>query len=675
MPRPFDHRAPSAPAAGPARRLRVALAGAIALPLVAADPATAQQPDDPVTLEDLVVTVHRRPIPLSAISSNVTVLEGEALERAGYVHLVDALRSVPGLAIAQSGSFGATASVFIRGGESDYVQVLIDGMQVNEPGGRFDFANLPVEQIERIEVVRGPGSAMYGSDAVGGIIHIITRTGSGAPSVRGSLMGGTYDSWRGSAQIEGGGDRVGYGFSVSGMRSDGSLPFNNDYDNLRFSGRVDLAPDDRTDVRVAAHYADHTFHFPTDGAGALVDENALSFGDETTVRLAVDRRLSSRVALGAAFGVHDAESGSEDLPDGPADTLGFFAFTSLDDVRRASGELTSLFDLGVGGDLTAGVELEEQKLRSLNESDSEFGPDSGSSDEERWNRAYRLQWLGEWAGLAANGSVRLEDNETFGDLVTWTAGLAYTLDGSGTKLRANLGRGIKEPTLFENFATGFAAGNPDLEPERSLSWELGVDQWLLEDRLRLSATWFDQEFEDLIQFTFAPPEPGDPNFFNVAEAAARGLELEATGSWRGFQASVGYTYLHTEAVDSGFDEGSDAEFVEGDRLLRRPAHQLAARLGASPWDRLSGGVGLRWVGDRIDRDFGETPATRVELPAYTVVDLDAQFDLLDSIDGGPGLTLLARVENLFDETYEEVSGFPNRGRTVLAGGAVRLGGR
>jgi vitamin B12 transporter len=115
--------------------------------------------------------------------------------------------------------------------------------------------------------------------------------------------------------------------------------------------------------------------------------------------------------------------------------------------------------------------------------------------------------------------------------------------------------------------------------------------------------------------------------------------------------------------------------VEGSRLLRRPTHQLAARLGVSAWDRLSGGVGLRRVGDRIDRDFGQVPAVRVELPAYTVVDLDAQYDLLDPAGGGPGLTLLARIENLFDERYEEVSGFPNRGRTVLAGGAVRVGGR
>jgi len=648
-----------------------ALSVALGLPCLAPAPAAAQEP---VTLEDLIVTVHRRPVPLRAISSHVSVLDGEALEAAGYTSLVDALRGVPGLAVVQSGSFGATASVFLRGGESDYVKVLIDGVEVNEPGGRYDFANLPVEQIERIEIVRGPGSAMYGSDAVGGVIQILTRTGSGAPALRGSVMGGTYDSWRGSAQLEGGGDRVAYGFSVSGMRSDGSLPYNNDYDNLRFSGRVDLSPDSETDVRVAAHYADHTFHFPTDGAGALVDENSLTFGDETTVALSVDRRLSHALALGAAFRVHDSETGSDDLPDGPADTLGFFAFHSLDDLRRASGELSGVLGLGVVGEASAGVELETQSLRSLNESDSEFGPDAGSSEESRWNRAYRLQWLGEWAGLAANGSVRLEDNETFGDLVSYTAGLAYTIDASGTKLRANLGRGIKEPTLFENFATGFARGNPDLDPERSFSWEVGVDQWLLARAVRVSATYFDQDFEDLIQFTFAPPDPGDPNYFNVASARSRGLELETAASWHGLQASVGYTYLHTEAVDAGFDEGPDAEFVAGERLLRRPTHELAARLGGRLADRAAGGVSLRWVGDRVDRDFGRVPAARVELPAYTVVDLDASLDVLEG-GRGPGLTLLGRVENLFDEVYEEVSGFPARGRTVLVGGVVRIGGR
>jgi vitamin B12 transporter len=646
-----------------------------------ATPAALAQ-DSPVVLDSIVVSVYRLPVDLAATSASVTVLDGDELAARNVATVVEALRTVPGLAVSQSGSYGSTASVFLRGGESDYVAVMIDGVQVNEPGGRFDFANLLVAQIDRIEIVRGPVSSMYGSDAVGGLIQIFTRTGEGRPHGSVTVQGGTYDSWRGTASVHGGAGIAAYGVAVSALRSDGIQAFNNDYDNLSFSGQVKLAPDERTDLRLSAHYSDHTYHFPTDGGGALVDENQNTFGDELTLGLDARRRLSPAVELALLLGARDAESGSDDRPDGPADTLGFHTFQSLDDVRRLSADARANFDLGTAGRGSAGVELEEQRTRSFSDSDSEFGPSSSSSDHERSNAAYYGQWLGRWGGLALNGSLRVEDNEAFGGLVSYSAGTAYRFEGSATKLRTTLGRGIKEPSLFENFATGFARGNPDLEPERSFSLEAGIDQYLFEERFRVSATYFDQSFEDLIQFTFTPPDPTGPNYFNVAAADARGVEAEAAATLGGFAVSAGYTWLDTKVVDAGFDEGEDATFVEGDRLLRRPTHQLSAGVrrgfgasGATPGAiRGLAGVEVRHVGDRVDRDFAAFPTRRAALPSYTVVDVYGEISPLASLLSDLGLTITARIENLFDEDYAEARGFPAPGRTIWLGLRAVTGG-
>lgn len=630
--------------------------------------------DDPIELDSLIITVHRIPVALQATSASVTVLDGRELENAGLISVLDALRFVPGIAVTQSGSFGSIASIFLRGGESDYVAVLIDGVQVNEPGGRFDFAHLTVQQIDRIEIVRGPTSSMYGSDAVTGVIQIFTRTGNGGAQGGLSVLGGTYDSWRGSANIEGGGSIASFGLAASGFRSDGPLAFNNNYDNVTFSSRVDLTPADKTELRLSAQYSDHTLHFPTDGAGALVDENSNSFGDDLTLSLDARRQLTRGIELALLLATRESDSGTDDAVDGPADSLGFFAFQSLDDISRRSADFRTNVKLGPLGTASAGFEYEEQRLRSTSESDSEFGPSAGSSDEDRSNRAYYLQWLGQWGDLASSVAIRVEDNATFGSLVTYSIGSAYFIGASNTKLRSSVGRGIKEPTLFENFATGFVAGNPDLVPEESVSWEFGVDQYLEGGRYRLSATYFDQSFEDLIQFTFVTAGPGDPNFFNAGAVDVRGFEVEAGATFGPVSLSASYTYLDSKVVDAGFEVGPDATLVEGKRLLRRPVNQFSAEASSRLGGRGSAGLGFRHVGDRIDRDFSAFPFPRVTLSAYSVVDARGEFSVVEPVGHPYAVSLIARIENLFNEEYSEVRGFPARGRTIWFGGRLSLGG-
>jgi vitamin B12 transporter len=233
-----------------------------------------------------------------------------------------------------------------------------------------------------------------------------------------------------------------------------------------------------------------------------------------------------------------------------------------------------------------------------------------------------------------------------------------------------VGSGFKEPAFEENFNTGFSTGNPALNPERSRSWEIGLEQSVAGGQFLFSGTYFSQQFRDLVQYTFTPATPGGPNYFNVAAADASGIELsERTALAAGVTLEGSYTYLHTEVTNSGFDSGPDATFVSGERLLRRPSQSATGRVSWAFARRATVGAAVHYVGDRSDRDFGKFPSPRVVLPSYLVLDASGQVDVLP---GSPGFTLSWRVENLMDQKYSEIANFPARGRTVMVGGRLRL---
>lgn len=640
--------------------------------LAVAVPLSAQQ--DPVyQLDGLVITGAPQPRSESALGAHLTVLEGSTLRARGLVRLVDALRDVPGLALVEGGSFGSVSSVFLRGGESDFVQVLVDGVQVNEPGGAFDFSGLTLENVERIEVLRGPASALYGSDAVGGVVQVITRAGAGAPTGSLSVRGGSFGRRELVADLRGGNRTVSYGFSVSQSRTDGILAFNNDFENRVLSGVVRFVPDDRSRIDVSTRIGAREFHFPTDGAGEPVDQNAFTYSDDASMGLNVERRVTDRLTVDLALSSFQSDGGTDDAPDGPADTLGFYGFTSLNALQRTEAGLQSHLRFGDVTVGTAGLELSSQTQRAFTESQSEFGPSSGESSNERWNRAAFLHLVSDVGPVALNGGARLEDNQRFGRTETWQLGASWAFGEAG-RLRGAIGTGIKEPTFFENYATGFAVGNPDLRPERSSSWEVGAEQSLFGGALDLTATWFDQRFRDLIQYTFSPPAPGDPNYFNVAEASAEGIEAGVVGRQGPLRLSADLTWLRTEVLDAGFDSGEGATFVEGEALLRRPSLIFGGSLG---YARASGGrifAAIRRIGTREDRDFSTFPATPVRLDPYTLVSLGGELPVLRRSGSRPDVTLTVRAENLLDVSYQEVFGFGTPGRGIYVGGRVGLGG-
>ena len=625
---------------------------------------------EPVLLDTIVVTANRWEQAAWTVPNHTTVITSADLRRAGDLFLGDALRRVSGMAVARNGSFGGVTSLFLRGGESDHVQVLVDGVQVNEPGGGFDLSHLTVHNVERIEILRGPGSALFGSDAVSGVVHVITRRGAGPARYELDFGGGSFGSLRWQNRFSGSSEAVSYSLAVGGSRTDGILAYNNEHSQTTLSGSVRITPDPRTDASVSLRYHDHTFHFPTDGAGRLTDRNAFTFGDVLSLGLEATRRWTDSFSTQVLLGLNESDRGSDDAPDDDADTLGFYGYSSLDNTRRASADVRAVYRFA--GVLAAGVEFERQSMRSFNESLSEFGSSGGGSSHRRDNRALYGQLSYPVSGFSLDAGVRREDNERFGSATSFRTGGVLRLTDTGTRFRISAATGIKEPTFYESYATGFVRGNPDLRPERSTSYEVGLEQEV-SSRSGLAVTAFNQSYRDLVQYAGAAA-PEEPNFHNVAEARSRGIELEGDFEIGSLSATLNYTWLDTEAVDTGFDEGPGAAFVEGEALLRRPRHHLALTAGLDLTSTFRVDAFLRRVGERRDLDFTGWPAESVTLPAYVVTDLAASFDVVAPKRGRPGFAVTVRAENLLDEVYEDVFGFVSPSRGIYLAGRLTAGG-
>jgi vitamin B12 transporter len=645
---------------------------AFALAIVAATAvaARAQTPQDTFRLRPVVITAARMPTSVETAPGAVTVLSGELLRARGVQYVADALRTVPGVSVVQSAGPGALTSVFMRGGESDYVQVLVDGVQVNDPGGSYNWAHLQTQDVERIEIVRGPSSVLYGSDAVAGVVQIFTRAG-GPPRLQARFTGERgertgvdasfynrlYDvSLTGSATP--GSSSLRYGANIARSDADGLFAYNSDYDNTAVSGRVQLTGT-RFDIAFTGRNGDNEYHYPTGGSGALVDRNQFAVTDTRTLAVDAGVQLTRRLEFRILATDYRNDGETDNAPDSAGDDS--FLSESWLSRRAVDGRVNVLLPLTTV--LTLGVEHERQHGTTSFVSNSSFGEFRDSTDNERDNNGYYAQLHGTPVrAVTITLGGRIDDNSAFGDFRTGRIAASWAWRDA-LRIRGAAGTAFKEPTFFENFATGFARGNPELEPETSRSWEVGAEHLLRRGALAIGATWFDQEFENLIQYTFATPAPGSPNYFNIGVARARGLEVSARGVMARVNAHGSYTLTRTTVVDQGF--GDDMSFQENQPLLRRPRHQasLGADFAVTPALRLT--ADARYVGERDDLDFTDPSnfsGRRVTLDAYATVAAGVVYDGLRV--GGVALEIALRVRNVFDEVYEEAYSFPTEGRVL-----------
>ena len=642
----------------------------VALALSVSTSLAAQEVQDTTRLKELVVTATRIPTSADAVVSSTTIIRGEDLRAQGIHFVHDALREVPGATVVQTGSFGGSTSLFLRGGESDYVKVLVDGVPVNQSGGAYNFANLTTDNLDRIEVVRGPASVLYGSDAVSGVVQVFTRRGQGPLALDGGAEAGTFGTISGHAGVAGGSKLVGYSADASRLSTDGSYSFNSGYHNTVLSGSLRSLPDPRSDATLSARYSDNRFHFPTDFSGMLADSN--QFNAEKALSLGADlgRRMSDRVELRVSGGGSRTDGEFDDRPDNAADTIGF-GFASHRNSRAQRGNVDARVNGYVNSmlTLTTGAQVERETEQQSGETTSNFGGIATSADTPfdrgRTTVGYYAQAVFDLpSGLAVNVNGRLDHNSGFGTFFTYRAGLAYLLPG-GTRLRASLGRAFKAPTFCEQFCDApFIVGDSTLRPERSNSWEVGVEQRLV-SQVSLWATYFNQRFRDMIVYDGSGSQ-GTPTYGNGAAARARGIETGVAASFgSSMTATASYTYLDTKATnDAGMPSPS---FANGQSLIRRPGHSAELALRGRVFDRAILGGSVTYVGRRDDVDFSQFPSQRVELPGHAIVDLAGEVEILRAGSGRPGLSGVVRVENLFDKRYDQVVGFAGRSRGIYGG--------
>jgi len=617
--------------------------------------AIAQTPvSPPLPLPTIVVSPTAIPTPIEQIASSVTVITGADMERDQRRTVPDALSTVPGLNIVQAGGPGAVTSVFMRGTNPNHVKILVDGIDVSDPsnvGRIFDLGQLLTGDIERIEVLRGPQSGLYGSDAIGGVISIVTKKGEGPPKVSAMLEGGSFGTFNQTLGVSGGTDRFNYAFNVLHFRATdtpvtplellppGRQRINDFYDNWTYSTKLGANVTENFAVNVVARYTDSTLRFTGDDFSTFPSAPAAAqstqmlrqfFTRGEAVWSLWDGRFVNR--FGAAYTNHWSWNKTPDTPFGPAiPTVNGGDRTKVD----WRGDLT----ITKGNVLVLGLEREVERL-STDTISAENGNSAGFVELQ----SNPLQNL----FLVAN--IRHDDNDRFGGHTTWRVAPAYILVPTDTKLKASYGTGFKAPTLTQLFvdfpAFNFFA-NPNLKPEESAGYDVGFEQPLFNDRLRFGATYFHNDISNLI----AANETFTTNV-NIGHATTYGVEAFASVAVTD-RVKLRGDYTYTEARDD----------ITGLQLLRRPRNKASVTVTWLPLDELSLSATVLHVGPWADgnRDFS---IPRLIAPGYTIVNLAANYTVNEHVK------VFARVDNLFDLHYQNPTGFLRPGLGVFGG--VRL---
>jgi vitamin B12 transporter len=635
----------------------------------------AQTRGDTSRVSDIVVTATRVPVSTSTLAAATTVISGDDLRARGITFVMDALRDVPGMTVVQGGSYGAVTSMFLRGGESDYVKVLLDGVPLNVPGGSIDLANLTTTDLDRIEVVRGPASVLYGADAMSGVVQLFTRSGGRTPRGDLSARGGSFGDRDYEAHFSGGTGQLAASVNGASFASDGVYAFNSGYRNTVGSARLTWDGQNRGRVALTVRHEAATAHYPTDFTGALVDHNQLVSERALVLGLDASRPLGTAWTANLQGFASRNIRGSQNRPDSPADTLGYgYDADATARTWRRGGEARVDWRPASATVVSLGLGLERESIEQSSRTAMNFG--AGATIERdsfqvsrTTGSGYGQLLLTPLPEVSVQLGTRLDHNSAFGSIATSRAGVSWQA-ARALRLWTAAGTAFKAPTFFELFAaSAFEVGNPALAPERSANVEVGIEQRLGGGRLTIGTTLFAQRFRNLIQYISAPP--GEPTYVNLGGARSRGLEVSlGVRMSRSLGLQGRWTWLSTEVTDSG--SASTATFAQGKPLLRRPASSggLTASLRQG---RTTLAATINHVGMRDDVDFRDFPSTRTALPSYTTVDVALDFPVGGLGPNFPGLDFTLRAENLFDAAYQQTIGFPGRGRTLLAGARLRFG--
>jgi vitamin B12 transporter len=581
-----------------------------------------------VVLPELVISANRYPVRVSDVGSSITVIGLEDILASRLPTVLELLRGVPGVDITQSGGAGRIASVTMRGASSSQVLVLVDGIRLNTATlGAYDLSSLRSENIERIEILRGPQSTLYGSEAIGGVISITTRKGRGDSGGDITAEAGSPEQYRSSAGLRGTSGVVDYSVAASHEYHDGlsaaSAGTDKDddrYENISLSGRAGLNFEEYGRADLVVRYFDSDID--VDGIGLGIgptdDPNAVEEREGVIASL----NVSTPVAMWWENIIHAGISSDELVGMDPDSEFGNFKI----DNRNINANWQANLLPTDNNILSIGYSFEERS-----------GESKGSFNEDVTIHSVYIQdqWNHDESLFAAVGA-RTDDHSEFGGESTFRGTLAHHAGATGLRLHGSVGTGFKAPTLSDLFFSGF--GNPDLDPETSVGIDAGIEYVFFKESVVIDVTYFHNEFDDLISFDVTTSRPE-----NISEAEAKGIELSAN-AMLGNQAELDLSYTYMDSEDK----------TTGAQLPRRPGHSGAILASMSPTEEFRSYARLLIVRERIDSDGSA-------MDNYERLDLNVEYVMNEHIFP------YVRFENVLDHDYEEVNGFETAGFTAIGG--------
>ena len=634
----------------------------------------AQTPTAPITIqESVVVTATGRETPESNVGTSITVLDRRDIEQRHALSTIDLLRTIPGIVAVRSGGVGNLTGVFVRGGESTYNKVLLDGMPLNEPGGAFNFASLSPEHIERIEVLRGAHSALFGSDAMASVIQLFSaRPEAGRPQLNLTLDGGTFDTAHLAA---GAGARTGgleYSVFGSYLHTDNQEP-NNENKTSTVAGNVARSLSSGASVRLLGRGEFGRTGTPGTTAFGRPDMDAFFRHRDGSFLGGWNQPLGSRVTQQTSYSYIITKYRSTNLVADPPFTPQFgdlvgafpssdFLYDSETELGRHHFEYRADAAVGQGQTLTAAFAYDGERGVLTNHRST-----AAPQRPTRNNRGTTVQYEALAKRVSIVGGIRFENNGSFGFYaaprvaVSWLAGTGNTAIGA-TRIRGSVGRGIKEPLFVQSYSPSPSfLGNPDLKPERSRGFDVGLEQRFAGDRVAVDAIYFANHFDDLISLGPFDPVTFNARYENIGETRASGLELAGTAIVGGaLRLSGGYTLLDSKVIRS---ISSSPIFAPGRQLYRRPRHSGSMQLSYSR-DRVGLAVGGVFIGSRVDSDFNFPTISSNE--GYATWHASGEWRVARRTSG------FLTIDNLFDSDYMEPLGYPALGRTVRIGIRTRF---
>jgi vitamin B12 transporter len=613
--------------------------------------------------EQVVVTATRTEQPLDKTGESVSVITGDELATQQISVVSDALEQIPGAVIIRNGGMGQTTNINIRGAASGQSLTLIDGVRINDPSTVDDQAllgDLLANNIDRIEVLRGPQGTLYGSDAIGGVVNILTKRGGDTPfAFVATAEGGGYDTAHLNISASGTAGDLDYGAAanayttnaISAADSKNGNPEADGYHNFgaTANARWHLDSDMSVDLRAYATSSRDSFDDNFAFTPPYLVADSAAYGDD---RLLAGYAGFNLDLLNGAFHNRVAVIGSDS-------DRGFF--NSIFDTIHKNGddkghvwrlEYQGIFDLSPTDQITFGAETQHISFDGV--SFSSFGPPSTVNGHSRISGAYVQDQTTLFDQLTLTGGVRYDDDAEFGGHTSFKVAGAWTPNNGDSVLHANYGDGFKAPTLYELFSP---YSNPltDLLPESARGWEVGGEQRVLDGRVHLSATYFERRTNNQIGF-FSPDCFDDPvpavcaerpfgYYDNIARTRATGEEYEVAAS-----------LSDNVNISANLTDLSAVDLTSGTPLARAPHYTASGNLTWSPMANASLGFNIVYVGDRFD-----SPDKINRMPSYAVANVFGSYPLSENF------SLFARVENVTDEHYEPVLGYGAAGRSVYAG--------